>query len=90
MTSKKKIFMSQLSLSLLTLGVSMTAAAYIGPGAGISAIGSAIAFIAVILLLFIGFFWYPVKKFLNRNKIKSEESAEKKTEQDDSDKARGL
>jgi len=90
MTSKQTVFLSQLSLSVLTLGMSMNTFAYIGPGAGISAIGSAIAFIGVILLLFIGFFWYPVKKFLNRNKTKSEASAEKKSEQDDSDQARGL
>ena len=90
MTSKQLVFIRQLFFFLPTLTLSMTASAYIGPGAGLSAIGSAIAFIAVILLLFIGFFWYPVKKFLNRNKTKAEASAEKKGEQDDSDQARGL
>lgn len=38
--------------------------AYIGPGAGISAIGSALALIAAVLLAIVGFVWYPLKRLL--------------------------
>ena len=36
--------------------------AYIGPGAGISAIGALIAFLAAIVFAIVGFVWYPVKR----------------------------
>ncbi len=91
-----KLFTSSMVTLVMLLLQPLSVFAYIGPGAGISAIGSAIAFMGVILLLFIGFFWYPVKKFLHRNKAKAEEeeaagkAAGKKVTQDDSDKARGL
>jgi len=38
--------------------------AYIGPGAGISAIGTALALIAAVLLAIVGFIWYPIKRLL--------------------------
>lgn len=40
------------------------ALAYIGPGAGITAIGTAIAFVGAILLTIVGFVWYPIKRLL--------------------------
>ncbi len=39
-----------------------TAEAYIGPGAGISAIGTVVALVAAILLAIVGFVWYPIKR----------------------------
>lgn len=42
--------------------------AYIGPGAGITAIGTVIALIGAILLAIVGFVWYPVKRFRARLK----------------------
>ena len=36
--------------------------AYIGPGAGISVIGTAIAFIGAVLFAIVGFVWYPLKR----------------------------
>lgn len=54
--------------ALAALGVmaatTESAAAYVGPGAGLSAIGSVLAFLGVIALMILGFFWYPVKRFL--------------------------
>ena len=44
--------------------------AYIGPGAGISAIGTAIALIAALLLAIVGFFWYPLKRLMGGKKNK--------------------
>ena len=48
----------------LAVSVPGTALAYIGPGAGLTAIGSVLAFLGVIVLLIAGFVWYPVKRFI--------------------------
>lgn len=38
--------------------------AYIGPGAGISAIGTLVAVIGALLLAIVGFVWYPLKRLM--------------------------
>ena len=38
------------------------AQAYIGPGAGLAAIGTLIAIIAAIFFTIVGFVWYPLKR----------------------------
>jgi len=40
--------------------------AYVGPGAGLSAIGSVLALIGAIFMLIIGFLWYPIKRLLKK------------------------
>lgn len=40
--------------------------AYVGPGVGLSAIGSVLAFIGAVFLLIAGFLWYPIKRLLKR------------------------
>jgi hypothetical protein len=40
--------------------------AYLGPGAGLSAIGAFVALIFGVILAFIGFLWYPVKRLLRK------------------------
>ena len=45
--------------------------AYIGPGTGVSAIGSLLALIAGIIVAIIGFVWYPIKRIMG--KVKPEE-----------------
>jgi hypothetical protein len=53
---------------LVLLGFSATglaateASAYIGPGAGISAIGALWALLAAVALAVVGLVWYPVKR----------------------------
>ena len=42
------------------------ALAYIGPGAGVGAIGTVIAVIGAILLMIVGFIWYPLKRLFKR------------------------
>lgn len=42
--------------------------AYVGPGAGLSAIGSALALIGAVIMLIIGFLWYPIKRYLRGRK----------------------
>jgi hypothetical protein len=36
--------------------------AYIGPGAGITVIGTAVAFVSIVVFAIIGFVWYPIKR----------------------------
>jgi hypothetical protein len=38
--------------------------AYVGPGAGVSAIGAALALIGGLILAIVGFVWYPLKRLL--------------------------
>ena len=42
------------------------ALAYIGPGAGLTAIGTVLALIAALFLGIVGFVWYPIKKLLRK------------------------
>ncbi|MGD2070440.1 MAG: hypothetical protein PVI57_17320 [Gemmatimonadota bacterium] len=52
------------------------AVAYIGPGAGLSAIGAFLALVAAVVVAIFGFVWYPVKRLfraLGRGEGESEE-----------------
>ena len=42
--------------------------AYIGPGAGLSAIGAFLAVVAGIIVAIFGFVWYPIKRLLRKRK----------------------
>lgn len=52
------------ALALPLVSTPIAAFAYIGPGAGISAIGTALALLAALALAVVGFVWYPVKRLL--------------------------
>ena len=43
--------------------------AYVGPGAGLTAIGAFLALIVGVIVAFFGFIWYPVKRLLRKKKI---------------------
>ena len=50
--------------------------AYIGPGAGLTAIGTVIALLGGILLAIVGFVWYPIKRVMrSRARAKSAAAA---------------
>src|SRR5262249_8747335 len=54
----------------LLVGHETVAQAYIGPGAGISVIGTAVAFVGSVIFTVIGFIWYPLKRlFLALKKV---------------------
>lgn len=38
--------------------------AYIGPGVGLTAIGTVLAFLGAIVFAIVGFVWYPIKRLL--------------------------
>lgn len=61
--------------------------AYIGPGAGLSAIGSAIALVGALLLMVVGFVWYPVKRLMKRRKASAAESEKAKKPEEDATRA---
>lgn len=41
---------------------------YVGPGAGLSAIGTVLALIGGIFLAIAGFVWYPIKRLLKKRR----------------------
>ncbi len=55
-------------MALVIALIPLSALAYVGPGAGLSAIGSVLALIAALFLALVGFIWYPIKRLLRRNK----------------------
>lgn len=61
---------------VLLLSAPQIAEAYIGPGAGIGAIGTVLALIGAILIAILSLIWYPIKLLLVKNKNK------RKTDQD--------
>ncbi len=61
---KTKLFLG----SVIAICAASPALAYIGPGAGIGAIGTVVAVIGAILLMIVGFVWYPVKRLMKRFK----------------------
>jgi len=53
-----------LLLPAILMASTHAADAYVGPGAGLSAIGSLVSVVAAVLLAIAGFIWYPVKRLL--------------------------
>ena len=52
-------------LVVLTLCAHATpASAYLGPGAGIGAVGAVLALAAALVLAVVGFVWYPLKRLV--------------------------
>jgi hypothetical protein len=47
---------------VLLIASPRVALAYIGPGAGMTAIGTALALIGAVFLAIVGFVWYPIKR----------------------------
>ena len=52
----------------LSMTVTQSALAYVGPGAGITVIGSALALVAAVAFAIVGFLWYPLRKWSRRRK----------------------
>lgn len=54
---------------LLAIALTLSAEparAYVGPGTGLSAIGSFLALVAAVIVGILGFLWYPLKRLLRR------------------------
>ena len=61
---KKTALLVCLLVAACVLTVPAPADAYIGPGAGITVIGTVVAFFAAIFFALVGFIWYPVKRLI--------------------------
>ena len=57
-----------MAVTLAAVTMPGLAQAYIGPGAGISAIGAALALVAAVFFAIVGFVWYPVKRLMRKRK----------------------
>jgi len=55
-------------LAVAILAVSPEALAYVGPGAGLSIVGSVLAFLAAIVAGILGFLWYPIRRMIRKRK----------------------
>ena len=55
--------------------ISLPAIAYVGPGVGLSAIGSLLALIAALIIAVFGFLWYPFKRLMRKKQrpVKADE-----------------
>lgn len=53
---------------VLFLGQPAISYAYVGPGAGLSIIGSLLAFLAAIVIGIFGFLWFPIRRLLRKRK----------------------
>ena len=49
---------------LVAVGTALATSGYIGPGAGAGAIAGLIAVALGVVLLFVGVFWYPIKRMV--------------------------
>jgi hypothetical protein len=82
---------SWLGLLVVVLGISAPAQAYIGPGAGMSAIGTLVAFLGAVAFAIFGFVWYPLKRLrakLFKRKAPETRTSENRAEDDEIEPAR--
>ena len=61
--------MKNATIALLLVMLAAPAHAYVGPGAGAGAILGAVAVVLGILLLIVGFLWFPIKRYLRNKKV---------------------
>ena len=72
-------------IAFLALAAFATSAhAYVGPGAGLTVIGSVLAVGAAVLLVIVGFVWYPIRRLMRSRKAAKPETGQ--VEQDDSNR----
>ncbi len=64
---------------ILIIYLPQSALAYLGPGAGLSAIGSFLALLAGIIIAILGFLWYPIKRLFGK-KTSQKSDQDKKNE----------
>lgn len=75
----KKGFADLLATAGVVAGLCMftdTAHAYLGPGAGVSAIGSILAILLAVIVGIFGFIWYPIKRLIAGKRKRQPEVAD--------------
>lgn len=63
-----KLIQTFLMMTIMTLLTVTPALAYVGPGAGLSAIGSFLALAAAVVAAIFGFLWFPIKRMMKGRK----------------------
>ena len=71
----KKAFIPIFSLFFILL-ISVPAQAYIGPGAGVSVLGSVLGILVTILIAIGAIVFWPIRKMMKRRKTRSESNTE--------------
>ncbi|MEO8722858.1 MAG: hypothetical protein ABI395_04945 [Sphingobium sp.] len=61
-------------ICMFALAATEPAFAYVGPGAGLTFIGSLLALIGAVLAGIFGFIWYPIKRLLRLRKAKRKDA----------------
>ena len=61
---KHQLLMSAVLITALIGLLPQSAMAYVGPGAGLSAIGLFLAIVVGVIVAIFGFLWYPIKRIL--------------------------
>jgi len=74
-----KILPVKLPAVLLLVLLSNTAVAYVGPGAGISVLGSLLGILATIFVAIAAIIFWPIRKFMKRRKARLNSEASTKT-----------
>ncbi|MGH6948546.1 MAG: hypothetical protein ACREDZ_14540 [Kiloniellales bacterium] len=65
------------ALLVLFVLTPLEAQAYVGPGAGITALGWLVALVAGLFFAVIGFVWYPIKRLRRRRKQRQRQEVSK-------------
>jgi hypothetical protein len=65
------------------LGFPLPASAYLGPGAGLSAIGALLALFAAIAVAIFGFLWYPIKRLRRKKQAATKTNPSKNGEREE-------
>ena len=65
---------------LLSCFFPQLAMAYVGPGAGLSAIGAFLAVVAGVIVAIFGFVWYPIRRLIRKWKKSKNNARGGKTE----------
>jgi len=74
------------ALAVLTLALPV--AAYVGPGAGLSALGSLLALLAAVVVAIAGFLWYPIKRLFGKRSATAKQADSSSSPADPTPQAR--
>jgi nitrate reductase gamma subunit len=71
--------MPQLAAGLIVLLAPAVAYAYIGPGAGLTALGSLVALVGTVVLAVVGFVWFPIRRLMRARAARASGASENRT-----------
>jgi hypothetical protein len=61
-----EIWIVTIAPAFLMLAFPRMADAYVGPGAGLTAIGAVLSLIGAVCLSLVGFVWYPIRRLMRK------------------------